>query len=198
MHRARWSKLLDGLSYVALTILVWGVNALQRGLWQDDVQALGEAFQRSYHPFRALFTPDASPLRRLTLLPSAIAYATPYPIWALHGLCAAIWLAHGLLAGWIVSLLLPGRRWTRFAVVCLTLTATSDFTAGSMVGLAYNVAAVLLLAAVVFALLWLDHGRIVAPFLVLPASAILLLCSLLTMDVALPAVPFLALLFVSA
>src|SRR5258708_4556706 len=199
MHRARWSRLLDGLSYVPLTILVWGVNALQRGLWQDDVQALGEAFQRSlhHHWFRDLFAPSASPLRRLTLLPSAIAYATPYPIWALHVLCAAIWLAHGLLAGWIVSLLLPGRRWTRFAVVCLTLTATSDFTAGSMVALAYNVAAPFLLAALVLALPWLDRGRIVAPFLVLPASAILLLCSLLTMDVALPAVPFLALPFAS-
>ena len=199
MNRARWSALLDGLSYVALTILVWGVNALHRGLWQDDVQALGEAFQRSlrHHWFRDLFAPGASPLRRLTLLPSAIAYATPQPIWALHVLCAAIWLGHGLLAGWIVSLLLPGRRWTRFAVVCLTLTATSDFTAGSMVALAYNFAALFLLAAVGFALLWLDRGRIVAPFVALPASAFLLLCSLLTMDVALPAVPFLALLFVS-
>ena len=198
MNRARWSALLDGLSYVTLTILVWGVNALQRGLWQDDVLALGEAFQRSYRPLRALFAPDSSPLRRLTLLPSAIAYATPQPIWALHILCAATWLAHGLLAGWIVGLLLPGRRWTRFAVVCLTLTATSDFTAGSMVALAYNVAALFLLAAVGCALLWLDRGRIVAPFVALPASAILLLCSLLTMDVALPAVPFLALLFISA
>jgi hypothetical protein len=27
-------------------------------------------------------------------------------------LCAAVWLALGLLAGWIVGLLLPGRRWT--------------------------------------------------------------------------------------
>ena len=50
MNRARWSALLDGLCYAALTILVWGVNALQRGLWQDDVQALGEAFRRSLRP----------------------------------------------------------------------------------------------------------------------------------------------------
>ena len=128
----------------------------------------------------------------MTLLPSAIANATPQPIWALQILCAAIWLAHGLLAGWIVGLLLPGRRWTRFVVVCLTLTATSDFTTGSMVTLAYNVAALFVLAAVGCALLWLGRGRIVA----LVASSILLACSLLTMDVALPAVPFLALLFV--
>jgi hypothetical protein len=168
------------------------VNALQRGLWQDDVQAVGEAFQRSSHSFVALFAPDPSPLRRLTLLPSAIARATPHPIWALHGLCAAIWLGHGLLAGWIVGLLLPGRRWTRFAVVCLTLTATSDFTAGSIVALAYNVAALLLLGAVGCALLWIGRGWIVA----LIASPILLACSLLTMEVALPAAPFLALLFV--
>src|SRR5713101_6100544 len=145
--RHRWSALLDGIAYVALTIVVWGVNAFQRGLWQDDVQALGEVFRRSTHPFHALFKPDPSPLRRLTLVPWAIAWSTPYPIETLHVLCAAVWLGEGVLAGWIVSLLLPGRRWTRFAVVCLTLTATSDFTAGSVVALAYNVAALLVLAA---------------------------------------------------
>jgi hypothetical protein len=194
MNRPQRSALRDGLCYAALTILVWGPNALQRGLWQDDVQALGEAFRRSFRSdyFRALFPPDASPLRRMTLLPSVIANATPQPIWALQILCGAVWLAHGLLAGWIVGLLLPGRRWTVFVVVCLTLTATSDLTTGSMVTLANNVAALLVLAAVGCALTWLVHGGIVA----LVASLILLAGSLLTMDVALPAVPFLALLFV--
>ena len=192
MNRARWSALLDGVSYILLTILVWGVNALRRGMWQDDVQALGEAFRRSQQPFVKLFSPDASPLRRLTVLPSAIAWATPHPIWALQVLCAAIWLGHALLAGWIVGLLLPGRRWTRFAVVCLVLTATSDFTAGSMVVLAYKFAALLLLAAIWCALLWIERGLI----LPLICSPLLLGCSLLTMEVALPAVPFLVLLFV--
>jgi hypothetical protein len=191
MNRARRSALFDGAVYAALTILVWGVNAFRRGLWQDDVQALGQVLRRSMYPFIALFGPNPSPLRRLTIMPSAIAWATPYPIEALHVLCAAVWLGEGLLVGWIVSLLLPGRRWTRFAVVCLTLTATSDFGTGSMVGLAYNVAALFLLASLGCALLWIGRGRI----LELTSSAILLLCSLLTMEVALPAVPFLALLF---
>jgi hypothetical protein len=194
MTRARWSVLCDGLCYAALTILVWGANALQRGLWQDDVQALGLAFQRSFSRdyFTALFAPDVTPLRRLTVVPSAIANATPHPIWALQVLSAAVWLAHGLLAGWIVGLLLPGRRWTRFVVVCLTLTATSDLMTGSVVVLAYNVAALLVLAAVGCALVWLGRGPIIA----LVASSILLACSLLTMDVAVPALPFLVLLFV--
>jgi hypothetical protein len=193
-NRARWSALHDGLCYAALAILVWGVNALQRGLWQDDVQAMGEAFRRSLrsHYIIAVFSPNDSPLRRLTVLPFAIANVTPQPIWALQVLSGAVWLALGLLAGWIVGLLLPGRRWTRFVVVCLTLTATSDLMTGSMVMLAYNVAALLVLAAVGCALIWLARGRIVA----LAASSVLLACSLLTMEVALPAVPFLALLFV--
>jgi hypothetical protein len=186
-----WQVAGDGLSYAALTILVWGVTAFQRGLWQDDVQALGEAFQRLLRSFGKLFAPDASPLRRLTLLPSALALSTPQPIWALHVLSAAIWLAHGLLAGWIVSLLLPDRRLTRFLVVCLTLTATSDFTTGSIVPLAYNFAILLLLASAGCALQWLERGPIVA----LLASPILLAGSLLTMDVAVPALPFLLLLF---
>jgi hypothetical protein len=112
-NRARWNALHDGLCYAALAILVWGVNALQRGLWQDDVHAMGQAFRRSLriHYFSALFHPDVSPLRTLTIVPSAIANATPQPIWALQVLSGAIWLALGLLAGWIVRLLLPGRRW---------------------------------------------------------------------------------------
>jgi hypothetical protein len=192
--RARRSLLCDGFCYAALTILVWGANALQRGLWQDDVQAMGEAFRRSLRGdyFTALFAPDASPLRRLTVVPFAIANATPQPIWALQVLSAAVWLMHGLLAGWIVGLLLPGWRWTRFVVVCLTLTATSDLMTGSMVMLAYNVAVLLVLSAVGCALIWLGRGPIIA----LVASSILLAGSLLTMDVALPAVPFLVLLLV--
>jgi hypothetical protein len=196
MNRARRSALPDGLCYAALTILVWGVNALQRGLWQDDVQALGEAFGRSLRPdyLIALLGRHDSPLRRLTTLPFAIANVTPQPIWTLQIFCGAVWLALGLLAGWIVGLLLPGRHWTRFVLVCLTLTATSDFTTGSVVTLAHNVAALLLLAAVGCALIWLGRGRIVA----LAASSILLACSLLTMDVALPAMPFLVLLLVGS
>jgi hypothetical protein len=196
MNRARWSALADGLCFAALTILVWGVNALQRGLWQDDVQALSEAFGRSLRPdyLIALLAPLDTPLRRLTILPFAIANATPQPIWALQIICGAVWLALGLLAGWIVGLLLPGRHWTRFVVVCLALTATSDLLTGSMVMLAHNVAALLCLAAVGCALIWLGRGRIVA----LAASSILLACSLLTMDVALPAIPFLVLLLVGS
>jgi hypothetical protein len=190
MIQTRRSSLLDAMSYAALTILVWGVSAFHRGLWQDDVQALGEAFQRLLRSFGTLFDPDASPLRRLTLLPSALALATPQPIWALHVLSAVIWLGHGLLAGWIVSLLLPGRRRTQFLVACLTLTATSDLTTGSIVPLAYNFAILLLLASIGCALLWLGRGRVVA----LVASPLLLAGSLLTMDVSIPALPFLLLL----
>jgi hypothetical protein len=195
MSRARWNVVLDGLCYVALTILVWGLNALQRGMWQDDVVPLAQAFQRS-GSLSALFAPEVGPLRRLTVLPSAIAYATPHPVWALQILCAAIWLAQGLLAGWIAGLLLPGRPRTRFLVVCLTLTATSDLTTGSMLTLGYNFAALQLLLAAGCALVWLRSGRIALRIVALAASAILLLCSLLTMDVAVPAIPFLVLLFI--
>jgi hypothetical protein len=184
--------LLDVLCYVALTILVWGVSAFRRGLWQDDVQALGLAFARADSHWTRMFRPDSSALRRLTVLPSALANATPYPVEALQILSAAAWLAMGLLAGWIVSLLLPNRRLTCFLVVCLTLTASSDYLTASMVPLAYNVAAICLLASIGCALIWLARGNLIA----LIASALLLASSLWNMDVALPAIPFVALLFV--
>jgi hypothetical protein len=183
--------LLDVLCYVALTILVWGLSAFRRGLWQDDVQALGLAYVRAHRPWLRMFGPDSSPLRRLTVLPSALANATPYPVESLQILSAAAWLMMALLAGWIVSLLLPNRRLTRFLVVCLTLTASSDYLTASMVPLAYNVAAVCLLASIGCALLWLDRGNPIA----LISSATLLAGSLWNMDVALPAIPFVALLF---
>lgn len=182
----------DVFCYVVLTILVWGVSAFRRGMWQDDVQALGLAFVRSHRPWLKMLGPDSSPLRRLTVLPSALANSTAYPVETLQILSAAAWLAIGLLAGWIVSLLLPRRRLTSFVVVCLTLTATSDYQTASMVPLAYNVAAVSLLAAIGCALVWFDRGT----WVTLVASVLLLASSLLNMDVALPAVPFAALLFV--
>src|SRR3981081_1993362 len=121
MNRERWIALGDSLCYACLTILVWGVNAFQRGLWQDDVVELGQALRRSEDPHYiiALFAPNVAPLRRLTVLPSAIANMTPHPIWALQVLCGTVWLCQGWAAGWIVGRLLPGRRWTRFVVVCL-------------------------------------------------------------------------------
>jgi putative Ca2+/H+ antiporter (TMEM165/GDT1 family) len=176
----------DVVCYVVLTILVWGVSAFRRGLWQDDVQALGLAFVRSHRSFWKLFGGDSSPLRRLTILPSALANVTPYPIEALQLMSAATWLAMGLLAGWIVSLLLPNQRLTRFLVICLTLTATSDYQTASMVPLAYNLAASSFLAALGCALLWLRDGKTWT----LVASALLLASSLWNMDVGLPAVPF--------
>jgi hypothetical protein len=194
MNRVRRHARLDGLVFVVLTVLVWGVNALQRGPWQDDVQLLGETFARSTgeHAFRAQFGALDTPLRHLQLLPTLLAEATPQPIWMLQAICAALWLGHGLLAGWIVGLLLPGRRWTRFAIVCLTLTATSDYTTGSMVAVAYNLAALLALAAAGCALRWIRDGERLA----LIASTLMLVSSLLTLEVALPAIPFLAVLFV--
>jgi len=184
--------LLDVVCYLVLTILVWGVSAFRRGLWQDDVQALGLAFARAQSHWTRMFRPDSSPLRRLTVLPSALANATPYPIEALQILSAATWLGMGLLAGWIVNLLLPNRRLTHFLVACLTLTATSDYLTASMVPLAYNVAAACLLAAIGCAMVLLDRGKPIA----LIASALLLASSLWNMDVALPATPFAVLLFI--
>ena len=185
-------KLLDALCYVVLTVLVWGVSAFRRGLWQDDVQALGLAFVRSHKSFWKLFGGDSSPLRRLTLLPSALANVSPYPIETLQLMSAAVWLAMGLLAGWMVSLLLPAQRLTRFLVICLTLTATSDYQTASMVPLPYNIAASCFLAALGCGLLWLRD----ATRLTLIASAVLLASSLWNMDVGLPAVPFAMMLFV--
>ena len=85
-----------------------------------------------------------------------------------------------------------GSAFTRFVVICLTLTATSDYQTASMVPLPYNIAASCFLAAFGCGLLWLrDRKRSM-----LIASTLLLAISLWNMDVGIPAVPFAMFVFV--
>ena len=116
----------DGLLYFALLLLVWGLTVPWRGLWQDDTLLLRLARGYQGHGFMAALTPVGAPMRRLYGLPFRLALATPQPIWTLHLIYGVTWLGEALAAGWIVRLLLPGRRLTQFLAICLTLTATSD------------------------------------------------------------------------
>ena len=128
----------DGALYFALLLLVWGLTASWRGMWQDDTLLLMLARTFQGHGFLAALTPVVSPLRRLYTLPSLLALATPQPIWSLHLLYGLTWLGQALAAGWIAQLLLPKRPLIRFLAICLTLTATSDYLTGNLTSLGYN------------------------------------------------------------
>ena len=182
----------DGALYFALLLLVWGLTASWRGMWQDDTLLLMLARTFQGHGFLAALTPVVSPLRRLYTLPSLLALATPQPIWSLHLLYGLTWLGQALAAGWIAQLLLPKRPLIRFLAICLTLTATSDYLTGNLTSLGYNIAALLLLLSAGCCLRFVAGGR--AGWIVLACTAIAV--SIWTLDIAIPALPFVPLLLV--
>ena len=194
----RWLRWLaagltsDGALYFALLLLVWGLTAPMRGLWQDDTLLLRLARTFQGRGFLAALTPVVAPLRRLYTLPSLLALATPQPIWTLHLLYGLTWLGQALAAGWIARLLLPRRPLIRFLAICLTLTATSDYLTGNLTSLGYSIAAFMLLLSAGCCLRSVTGGR--AGWIGLACAAIAV--SICTLDVALPAVPFLPLLLV--
>lgn len=194
--RDRWPRRLaagltgDSALYFVLLLLVWGLTVPMRGLWQDDTLLLRLARNFQGHGFMAALTPVVAPLRRLYSLPFRLALATPQPIWTLHLVYGVTWLGQALAAGWIARLLLPGRRLTRFLAVCLTLTATSDYLTGNLTSLGYNLSALMLLLAVGCSLRYLAGGSAGWIAIACAGTAV----SIWTIDVAIPALPFVPLL----
>ncbi len=194
--RDRWPRRLaaglnsDALLYFVLLLLVWGVTVPMRGMWQDDTLLLRLARNYQGLGFWAALTPVGAPLRRLYGLPFRLALATPQPIWTMHLIYGVTWLGQALAAGWIARLLLPGRRLTQFLAICLTLTATSDYLTDNLTSLGYNVGALMLLLAVACSLRYVAGGS--AGWIALACAATA--ASIWTIDVGIPALPFVPLL----
>jgi hypothetical protein len=182
----------DGAFYALLTLLVWGATAPLAGLWQDDTSLLFIALQRHGRGLAVLLAPTGSPLRRLSDLPYAVALATPHPVWALQGMSGALWVGQALVAGWIAGLLLPRRPLARLLVVALTLTATSDYLTDNLTAVGYNFGVLTFLVSLGSGLRFLRCGGVGW----LAAAAAALAVSLLTLEVCMPALPFLPLLVV--
>jgi hypothetical protein len=190
-RRVAWLN-RDGTLFAALLLLVWGLTVPMRGLWQDDTLLLHLARTFQGHGLMAALTPIGTPMRRLYSLPFRFALATPQPIWTLHLIFGLTWLGQALAAGWLVRLLLPGRQFTRFLAICLTLTATSDYLTNNLTALGYNLASLMLLVAVGCCLRYLVAGRV--GWIALACAAIAI--SIWTLDISIPALPFVPLLLV--
>lgn len=168
--------------YVALTLVAWGLFALDRGLWHDEVQIL---FRALAAPARGegLFPVLASPTRRLLAWPSFLGLASGHPRLVLELLAGLSWLVTGVLAERIARRLWPGEpRLARLAGV-LTLVATPDFFTGALVGLGYELSIAAYLAAACAGLVWLQGGRRAW----LGGACVALAASLWTSDAAAPA-----------
>jgi len=177
----RWS--LVG-TYLVLTLVVWGLFAVDRGLWQDDVAILAVVQTQTSASALGVFAPIVAPTRRLLGLPFALALATPQPVLALQLLYGATWLGVGLAMYWLGRLLAPGRRDVAYLAGALTLCATGDFLTDSPVALGYDVSTLAFVAALCHLLRWLRGGG--GYWLI--GSAVLVTGALWTMEAVLPSV----------
>jgi hypothetical protein len=173
-----------------LALLVLNITPHLRGFWQDDALHFSTVYQRRGDLPAALVQAFGTPMRRLYLLPSWLAYATPRPILTLHLIHAALWVFEALLAGWIAVLLLPGRAFVRFTAMALTLTATSDYLTGNLTPLGYHFAIAMVLLAVACGLRYAGRGGM----LWLTLAVLSLTISVWTVDVAFAVMPFVPLL----
>ncbi|HEX7603806.1 MAG TPA: hypothetical protein VF316_19440 [Polyangiaceae bacterium] len=139
--------------WALLTLLVWGLFAFDRGLFQDDVSMLSIAQEARLSPGlpAALFAPMGTQTRRLLGLPFFLASATPQPVLFLQLFYGCVWLAIGWAAARLTRSLFPGASRTAWLAGALTVTATSDILTNSLVATGYNV-------CVLLGLLALDSG----------------------------------------
>jgi hypothetical protein len=181
--------------WIFLTLLVWGLFAPDRGLYQDDVSVLAvvkEAWKASGVP--GLFAPMGGPTRRLVGLPTFLAWLTPEPVFALQLLTGLSWIAIGWTAWRLARELFPNAPRVAWLAGTLTICATGDFLTASPVALSYQTGALLGLAALLFGLRFV-HG---APWGFLAAAAASAAASVFTSDGATMALGLAPLLFVAA
>ncbi len=182
--------------WALLTLLVWGLFAFDRGLFQDDVSMLSIAQESRVSPGlpAALFLPMGTPTRRLLGLPFVLASFLPQPVLFLQLLYGCVWLAIGWAAARLTKSLFPGASRTAWLAGALTVTATSDFLTNSLVATGYNL-------CVLLGILALDAGvRFVRGAAVgwLLVALLCALSSVYTIDGAAVALALAPLLFLAA
>jgi hypothetical protein len=180
--------------YVFLTLLVWGLFAADRGLFQDDAALLLWAQNHAHEPLRGVFSAAATPTRRLLGIPFILAYASGAPVLVLQALYGISWLLFGVALDALVRALFPARRGLALLAGALVLTATSDLLTNSLVALGYNLSALAFLAALVFAVRWVNGGGALSLLL----AGLLVNASVFTTDGAAPAIALAPLLFWAA
>jgi len=177
-----------------LLLLVWGLFAPDRGLWQDDVAVLSAMSSVGAEPGVTMFNPITTPTRRLLGPLFLFAWKTGHPVLALHMLWGLFWLAIGLVARRVARYLVPDNELAAYLAGALALCATSDFLVDSPVALGYLQAILTLLGTLAFGLAWRRNGNVWH----LVASTFLLVISLWTVDVGLTALPILPFLILIA
>ena len=171
--------------YIILTILVWGLFALDRGMWWDDIYVLSSIQAHSGYPFKQLFGLSfQSPTRIFLSTPFAPAQWSGAPIPSMQFLYGLAWFFTGLFSCLIVKEMFPSRPWMAYFAGALTLTATGDASMNSLSVLAIQFSVLYYFAALFFLLKWWHRGGKKWIFI----SGTCLLLNLWTYDAALPSI----------
>ncbi len=144
--------------FAFLTYLVWGIFALDRGMFQDETFILGYVNSWGHGIFRFLL-PIAQPTRIFAGAPFALALFTPSPVATLQIFYGLTWFLGGVFAALVLAQIFPGNRWLAFAGGCLTICATGDYQANSLEALHYDLAALFYFVTLALLLAWLKSGR---------------------------------------
>lgn len=171
-----------GAVYLLLTLLVWGLFALDRGFLQDEPWQLTAAREHVAAFLGFLWPGHATlrqtPLRPLQGLQASLAMLSPCPRLAWQLFYGAVWLGSGLLAARFVRLVAPGRPLAAFAAATLTLTACGDHSVNSLSYFVNYSSSAALLWALCAAVAWVQGGRRRS----LVGAALLLLFGLFSYD----------------
>ncbi|MGH9441783.1 MAG: hypothetical protein ACRD16_05870 [Thermoanaerobaculia bacterium] len=142
-----------------LTFLVWGIFAFNRGMFQDETFTLEEVYQVKAGISRFIL-PVVSPTSVFGSDPYALALLVPSPVAALQFFYGVTWLAGGVFTAIVLAQIFPRRRWLAFAGGCLTICATGDYLADSLVALTYEVSALFSFVMLACQLAFLKTGKL--------------------------------------
>lgn len=140
--------------YSILTILVWGLFALDRGTWQDEVMIFHVIQSKGGSLWAQLFTPIPSPTRIFAGTIFAIAQWSGNPVIFLQFMYGLIWFITGLLSHLFMRSLFPKLPLLAYFAGSLTLCATGDFTTNYLGALSLNMSVALYLSSTVCLLNW--------------------------------------------
>ena len=148
--------------WLVLVLLVWGIFAVDSGLYQDDATQLSVAQEAFRHSgVNGLFENAGTPTRRLLNVVFILPWITGESAWGLQLLTGLLWLATGWIAWRLCRVLLPNDRRVAWIAGTLTICATSDYLTVSPVAVGYLASVLLGLLALEGCLRFIEDGRLV-------------------------------------
>jgi len=145
--------------YLLLTVLVWGLFALDRGALQDDAWFLRPP--KAYEGPLLEQLPDLVNARTPTrILPKYIIILiaqSKRPLLVLHFTYGLIWFLTGLIAFFLIRELFPAKTLLAFFAGALTLTATGDATINALLTVVLRASCLFYFIALLFFLKWWHH-----------------------------------------